>query len=226
MANVDQQIVRGRAVLKAAPKAVAGGAPRTRVTVKAYDIASQRYPWLKPFDRYLPDHMYVEYEDGRETLIARGGPTATGPDFKSRALRGDLRTNAVVLPAQDSVDNGRGTRVLSQTFIPGRTAREAAKPAYEQAARINRAQNLYGGQVNSNSYVGDVMEDTTGQRVGDRQTWGFRTRLQGGGMSPTMVGSRKALGAGFGSTAPGMFLYRLGEELGKRSPNIPMLPGY
>ncbi|MDO8380511.1 hypothetical protein [Phenylobacterium sp.] len=227
MAGVDKLIVRNDAVLKRLPKKAAAGPPGTKVTVRAYDIASRRLPWLKLLDPVLYDHMYVEYDDGREPLIARGGPSSRGLlPFVRDGLSGRLRTTAEVMPAHQSEDFGRGERVLAQTFIPGRTAREVAQPAYVKAAQVRRGNNLYGRQVNSNSYAADSVEPIFGRRIGDEDTPGYETRL-GDGELPEMVRrSQQALGQGFGSTAPGMFVYRLGEELGKRSPKMPMLPGY
>lgn len=227
MAGVDKLIVRNHAVLKVLPKAAkAAGPPGTRVTVKGYDIASQGRPWLKFLDPVLSDHMYVEYDDGREPLIARGGPSSQGLAFWRDGLTGKLRTAAEVTAARQSKDFGRGERILAQTFIPGRTAREVAQPAYEKAAQAGRGNNLYGYRVNSNSYAADAAEPTFGRRIGDEDTPGYETRLGDGELPEPVRRSQQALGQGLGATPPGMFLYRLGEELGKRSSKIPMLPGY
>lgn len=226
MASVDKQIVRNSAVLKVAPRRdgpTAQSPPGTRVRVKAYDILQNKYgapPWFT----IGPDHMFVEYDDGREQLIARGGPSGEPRRFVRDGLAGQLRTRAEATQARDSRDHGAGQRVVFETFVPNRTARDVARPAYAEAARVNRADNLYGGGVNSNSFAADVIEDTFGRRVGDWQTWGAKTRLRSGGMSPTMTESRKALGTGFGSTAPGQLLYRLAQELGKKPADTPMPP--
>lgn len=169
--------------------------------------------------------MYVEYDDGREQLIARGGPSAHGLAFLRDGMAGKLRTTAEVKPARQSRDYGTAERTLAQTFLPGVTAREAAQPAYEMAAQVRRGNNLYGQGVNSNSYAAAAAEPAFGRRIGDKHTPGYETRLGDGALPESMRRSQDALGQGFGSTAPGMFLYRLGEELGKRSPKIPMLPG-
>ena len=226
MATVDKQIVRNSAVLRAAPRRdnpATRSPPGTWVRVKAYDIPQNKYgapPWLT----IGPDHMFVEYDDGREQVIARGGPSGEPRQFVRHGFAGQLRTRAEVTPAKDSKDYGAGQRVMFETFVPHRTARDVARPAYDKAARVNRADNLYGAGVNSNSFAADVIEDTFGRRVGDWQTWGAKTRLRSGGMSPTMTESRKALGTGFGSTAPGQLLYRLAQELGKKPADTPMPP--
>lgn len=226
MASVDKQLVRNQAGLKALRKKPgAAGPPGTRVTVKAYDIASQGRPWLKFLDPMLSDHMYVEYDDGRAPLIARGGPSARGlVPFVRDGLTGRLRTQAGVTPAHQSEDFGRGGRILAQTFIPGRTAREVAQPAREKAAQAMRGNNLYGYRVNSNSYAADAAEPTFGRRIGDEDTPGYETRLGDGKLPEAVRRSQRALGQGFGATAPGMLLYRLGEDLRKGSLKIPMRP--
>lgn len=230
MAAVDKQLVRNHAVLKAAPKSVAAQArPGTTVRVHAHDALIPRSwpgPVRKILDRLSPDHMYVEYDDGREQLIARGGPAARGPAFFRDAMAGKLRTTAEVKPARQSRDYGTADRTLAQTFLPGVTARQAAQPAYEVAAQVRRGNNLYGGLVNSNSVAATAAEPAFGRRIGNGYTWGYKTRLGDGELPASMRRSQQALGQGFGSTAPGVLLSRFGEELGKRSPKIPMLPGY
>lgn len=222
MAGVDKQLVRNAAVLKIAPKKQ--GQAGTTVRVESYDIAHQKWGW--PRSR-LPDHAFITYDDGREKIIARGGPSSEGLlPFIREGLAGKLRTTAEVTPARESKDFGRGERLLAQTFIPGRTAREAAQQAHQAAEKANRGNNLYGYGVNSNSYMADAAEPTFGRRIGDRTTPGYKTRLGDGELPKSVRRSQRALGQGFGSTAPGMLLYRLGEELGKRSPKIPILPGY
>lgn len=140
--------------------------PRTRVTTYSYDIPRAK-GWL-PRHGWAggPDHMYVEFDDGRETLIARGGP------------KGRLETvQAQVTPAGDSIDRGQGERVMFRGELPGQTAREATRAAQAHAEGVNRGFNRYGLRSNSNSYAADVVEDLFGVRPGDFQTWGHRRRL-------------------------------------------------
>lgn len=149
-----------------------GRAPKkptsTQVTVRSYDVPGRWYSqltgrelpgWVKDIS---PDHMYAEYDDGRERYIYRGGP------------RGAL-LSARVDPARESPDDGRGERVLYRTELPGRTARQAIQPAREAAEHINRSGQPYlvfGS--NSNSVIGDWTAEQLGHRVGDRQTPGYR----------------------------------------------------
>lgn len=142
---------------------------QTRVTVKSYDVPAG---WVeKPPSQILPpwfrsrspDHMFVEYDDGREQYIARGGPKGA---FKS----------ARVDAARRSPDFRRGERVLYSEVLPGQSAREAIGPALELARRTNGSGQPYlvfGS--NSNSYVGDLTQEQLGRRIGDRQTWGYRS---------------------------------------------------
>jgi hypothetical protein len=145
-------------------------APRrnTQVTVRSFDVPSG---WskaltgrpLKPdVKAHSPDHMFVEYDDGQEQFIARGGP------------RG-VFLNAQINPARRSPDYGRGERVLFQTTLPGQSARRAIRPAQEAARQINGSGQPYlvfGS--NSNSFVGDLTEAQFGRRIGDIQTPGYR----------------------------------------------------
>ncbi|TAJ70697.1 MAG: hypothetical protein EPO51_16540 [Phenylobacterium sp.] len=152
------------AALQRAPKR----APTTRVTVRSYDVPGS---WLNKLTgkqlsdeakAYSPDHMYAEYDDGREQYIYRGGP------------RGAF-LSARVDPARESPDYGRGERVLYRTELPGQTARQAIQPAREAADHLNRSGQPYlvfGS--NSNSVIGDLTADQLGHRVGDRQTPGYR----------------------------------------------------
>ena len=149
--------------LERAPKV----GPGTRVTVRSYDVPSS---WLTPFGRELPpgargfspDHMFVEYDDGRERYIFRGGPK--GPML-----------HAQVTPAQQSQDDGRGERILFQTVLPNVDARQAIRPAQAAARRVNESGQPYlVFDSNSNTAVGDLTEAQFGRRVGDRQTPGHR----------------------------------------------------
>lgn len=143
-------------------------APGTRVTVRSFDIASDYLskttgqelpPWAK---RLTADHMYTEYDDGREQYIFRGGESHG-------------RLDAQVDPARRSPDYGRGDRVLYETFLPGVAARDAKRPAERSAAWINRSGTLYGYAIaNSNMAVGDQTEIQFGKRIGDDQTWGWK----------------------------------------------------
>lgn len=165
-----QQLADNARLLKGEPRpspAPAQAAPRTRVTVSSYDVPSkwlERWgyelrPWAK---RLSPDHMYVEYDDGREQYIFRGGPS--GPFL-----------GAEVTPARRSKDHGRGERVLHRADLPGQTAREAIRPAQAAARQVNGAGQPYlvfGS--NSNSVVGDLTAEQLRHRVGDRQTPGYR----------------------------------------------------
>lgn len=226
MATVDKLILRNRASLAAAPKrAKAGGPPGTLVTVKANDILQTKLPWLPSWASAGPDHMFIEYDDGDRQFIARGGPSAEGAAFVRDGLAGNLRVRSAVTPTRESKDFGRADRAVFQTFIPNKTALEASAPARAEVRRTNRADNLYGWNRNSNSFVGDVMQATIGRRVGDKATPGYDKRLEAGRFSPEMQRSRAALGTGFGSTAPGLLLSRLSKGL-DGAPGIPMLPGY
>lgn len=137
-------------------------APRkqgTSVTVRSYDLFRDG---KRDNLKVAPDHMFVEYDDGREQYIFRGGPSAHG-------------LHAEVTRASDSRDYQRGTRVLERRFIPGATAREAIRPAQATAARIERTRPPYlGVHSNSNTAVGDATELQFGRRAGDGQTPGAR----------------------------------------------------
>lgn len=136
--------VRELAALLNAPKKGAG----TQVTVKSYPVK------LGPAPLLGAEHMYTEYDDGQSQYIFRGGPSRHG-------------LHAQVDPAGESPDYGRGTRVVHETFIPGRSANEAAESARGTAARIEGSGRLYKGLIsNSNSAVGDQMRDQFGYRVG------------------------------------------------------------
>ncbi|MFZ5720314.1 MAG: hypothetical protein ACOY5Y_12740 [Pseudomonadota bacterium] len=154
-------------------QALLARAPRkdgTRVTVRAYDI-----PRITgPLGQLTPDHMYVEYDDGRDQLIARGGPN----DNAGAALSDEWTVTAGVTSARKSRDYGRGGRVLFQGFLPGQTAQQAAAPARAHAEEVNQGRRRYGWGANSNSYAADVVERLFGVRPGDSQTPGYRQRLR------------------------------------------------
>jgi hypothetical protein len=116
--------------------------------------------------------MYVEYDDGRQRRIARGGPSGL-----AGALSGDLQVTAGVTPADQSRDNGAGGRVLYRGFIPNRSADEAAEPARRHAEAVNKGRRQYGSGANSNSFAADVTAQMFGVRPGDNYTPGYRQRL-------------------------------------------------
>jgi hypothetical protein len=158
--------LRAYASLTAAPRKAQ---PRgTRVTVRSFDIFSNMleeatgHELPEPIKKILPDHMYTEYDDGREQYIFRGGEK-------------DFRLEAQVDPARQSPDYGRGERLLHETYLPGVAARDAKRPSERSAAWINRSGTLYGYPIaNSNMAVGDQTEVQFGKRVGDDQTWGWK----------------------------------------------------
>lgn len=151
---------RELAALSMAPKRTG---PGTSVTVRSYDI-----PWLPG----PAEHMYVEYDDGRDRLVARGGPSAFVDVFD-----GNLRVVGGVSPAGQSRDGDKGGRVLQRGFIPNRSADEAAAPARRHAEAVNKAGRQYGVGANSNSFAADVAADMFGVRPGDSLTPGYRRRL-------------------------------------------------
>jgi hypothetical protein len=146
---------REAAALRAAPKR----SPSTEVTVRAYPVKIAGVPLLGL------EHMYTEYDDGRDQYISRGGPSWHG-------------LHAQVDPARESPDYRRGTRVVHQTELPGLAAAEAVWPARRNAVRVEASHAPYAGLYsNSNSVVGDQMEDQFGHRVGDRRTPGWNHRI-------------------------------------------------
>jgi hypothetical protein len=155
----------GSPLLTPAEQAALAKAPRgTDVTVRSKRIV----PALGPLS---PEHMYLEYDDGRNDLIARGGPSATGPAMAAAFLNGDLSVTGQVAPAQVSKDYGQG-RVLYRHFMPGVSATDAARPAQWVADRAGRGGNAYDASTNSNSFAADALQETTGDRVRNSQTWG------------------------------------------------------
>lgn len=170
LANGPVLSLRDLSALQKAPRR----GPETTVTVRAYDIPGRR----GVAGRVTPDHMYVEYDDGREQIIARGGPSGQGPEFARQLLTDDLHVVGEVTPARESRDYGRGERVLFRGRLPGVTAQAAAEPARRLAERLRDDPRRYRGDSNSNSFVGDVIEPTFHVRPGDRQTWGWDRRLE------------------------------------------------
>ena len=137
--------------------------PGTQVTVRSYDI-----PGL-----YGPDeHMYVEYDDGREKLIARGGPSSAGG-----LLMGSARVVGGVTPAAESRDYERGGRVMYRGFVPNKSADTTAAPARLHAKSLDADERAYDIGANSNSFAADVTAALFGVRPGDNFTPGYRQRL-------------------------------------------------
>lgn len=166
--------LRDMADLQAAPRRAPE--PRrepdgTTVRVRSYEVARL------PVGR---EHMYVEYDDGRDHLVARGGPAQQGLGV----ILGGERIRAGVSPASEALDDDRGGRVLMTRFIPGKTAQELARPAVELGRDLQERPRRYRPLTrNSNSYAADVAEPLFGRRPGDWQTPGAGTRLRG---EPTM----------------------------------------
>lgn len=189
----------------------------TRVQMRAFDIFESKLgvelpDWL---EKRLPDHAYVQYDDGRDRIIARGGPSK-GKGFVADGLGGRLRVVSEVQPAERSVDSGLGTKLIDETFIPGKTAQEVARPARTYSASVNRGQNLYGAKVNSNSFAGGAHEQSTGRRAGSTEMWGHETRLGDGRLPPDFQRSRRLLGPGLGSTGVGRAITAVAEDVGDR----------
>lgn len=160
--------VEDRVRLEQAPKRTSG--PATKVTMLSYDIAG------------LPgraEHAYVEFDDGRERLIARGGPDAGGAALVGSAAAGQLSVQGGVTPAYLSRDEGKGTRVLFRGELPGLSAREASEGAVRIGRDLERDPRRYTLWSNSNSYAGDVVEDLFRVRPGDRLTPGSAYPLSG-----------------------------------------------
>ena len=139
---------RDYAALQVAPKRRKG----TQVTVRAYDV-----PGAKSLAGFAsPDHMYVEYDDGQEQLIARGGPSAQGRGFARDLVRDDLRVVGEATPARENRDHGRGERVLFRGFVPDLSAQQAAEPARRNAAALDQDPRRYRLGSNSNSFAADA----------------------------------------------------------------------
>ena len=173
-----------QAALQTAPKRGSG----TQVTVYGTPIGMTGNTF---------DHMYVEYDDGRRQLIARGGPSLQGADFWGGTLDGSDRVRARVTPADQSKDFGKPSRVLAQRFLSGETAEQAALPARLHAHGVNRGGNFYGiWDSNSNSFAGDVTAPIFGRRIGDRRTPGYMTPLRNGGSPPPPWDFSPAMAAG------------------------------
>jgi hypothetical protein len=156
-------------MLAQAPKWAGQIEPGTTVRVRSYDIPGLPGP---------SEHMYVEYDDGHEQLIARGGPSRDGASLAGAALQDDLHVVGGVTPARLSRDYGHGQRVVFEGFAPGISAQQAADPARERARGLAADPRRYGWRSNSNSYAADAVEPLFGVRPGDGLTPGSRTRLQ------------------------------------------------
>lgn len=162
------------AALQQAPRRKAG--PNgTTVTVRSYNIPRKNgAPSMPRFvENLYPEHMYVELDDGREQLIARGGPREPADPASSD----EWTVTGGVGPARQSRDYGRGERVMQRRFVPDVTAQQAAEIARRQAADLERDPRRYGASANSNSFAADVTEALTGERPGDARTWGSRQHL-------------------------------------------------
>lgn len=156
----------------------------TQVTVRAYDIPSLPGPH---------EHMYVEYDDGREQLIARGGPSADGGEFVGKGIAGRLQVVGGVSPASINRDYGKGRRVVFEGFVPEISAQEAAAPARQSGRMLQDHPRQYGWGANSNSYAADAVEPLFAIRPGDRLTPGYDTRLKDApGLYPWFVPARAA----------------------------------
>jgi hypothetical protein len=128
--------------------------PGTQVTIRAYPIRKIGG---------IADHMYEEYDDGREQYIYRGGPR-------------DGLLHAEVTPARASRDYGQGTRVLDEHFIPAVPASDAIRSAEADARRVNASRTRYGVIAdNSNTLIGNHSARRFGERAGDAQTIGALT---------------------------------------------------
>ena len=200
----------------------------TQVQVRAFDMLEKWTGKKMPrvIERLSPDHAYVEYDDGKEQIIARGGPSAKKGAFFGDAVNGRLRTVGEVGPAARSVDNRQGTKILETSFVPGRSARQAAEPAKRYADGVNRGQNLYGATTNSNSFANGAYESSVGRRTAAPETWGNSTRLGDGMLPADLQRSRKRLGQGLGSTSIGRAINRVAEDIGSRLDGVPYMPGY
>lgn len=65
------------------------------------------------------EHMYVEYDDGRERLIARGEPSPrSGLPMLNGALSDNLRVSGSVVAAASGRDFGTGRRLIFEGFLP------------------------------------------------------------------------------------------------------------
>ncbi|MFN4178033.1 hypothetical protein [Phenylobacterium sp.] len=142
----------------------------TTVTMYAYEI---------PGVPGRVDHAYVEFDDGRERLIARGGPSAQGPALFGAAMADQLHVVGGVVPAYLSRDEGKGTRVLFRGEVPGVPAGVAARGAQRIGRELARDPRRYTLWSNSNSYAGDVVEDLFRVRPGDDATPGSAYPLSG-----------------------------------------------
>ena len=113
--------------------------------------------------------MFLQFDDGQNALIARGGPTGSVAGVPDHLTRVTARVDQADL----SPDSGKGYRTLAKTFIPGVTADEAAAGARQHAQGARLGGNAYGADRNSNSYAEDAGEPIFKRRVGDSLTWGY-----------------------------------------------------
>ena len=153
------------------------GVPGTLVTMRAKPI---------PAVRNQADHMWVEFDDGRQQLIARGGPDSHNAEMFASGMLNDLSVMGQVDRAENSPDYRQGRRVMAERFLPNITADAAATDARRHAAGVNGRANRYGAERNSNGFAADVYERISGERVGDGRTWGYRNRLKTGSPEQTV----------------------------------------
>jgi len=166
--------------LARAPKKRRG---ETDVVLWSYDILSEKLKGatgvgLPGFvTAFTPDHMYVEYDDGADRLIARGGPSAGGFGFARGALDGSLRVKAAVVPADRSIDNRKGM-VVASGYLPGVTAQGASIRGQLVANDLARTPRRYGPGSNSNTYAAEVTDPLFPGRPRHPDAWGASTRLR------------------------------------------------
>lgn len=163
-----------RAALAAAPKltpALFASCPPSlgfdNATEQGTTVTVRKYPIGITGGR--ADHMYVQFDDGRRSMIARGGPNFAGV-FP--------RVTAEVADSHDSRDYGRGGQTVFQGYLPKMNTTQAAQGAARHAAEVRRGGYGYNADSNSNSYAADVIEDLFGCRPGDNRTWGYRNRVK------------------------------------------------
>jgi len=164
------------AALQAAPRRPFG----TQVSMYAKPIPELDRWYLKmiPGVRNWKEHMFLEYDDGRQQLIGRGGPSVEGDDFIPSVLERRNPVYGGVTPAGVSRDFGAHDRLVARTFLPGMSADQAAEPARQHGRGLASGGNSYDADSNSNSYAADIAEPIFGYRPGDARTPGYQNRLR------------------------------------------------
>lgn len=164
------------ATLAKAPQRPVG----TTVSVQAKPVFPVSWDFTLPGlgRQTSPDHMFVQFDDPQNSLIARGNPTLSGLNFLTGEIDRSNRLAARVDPAANSPDYNAGYRTLATTFLPNVTAGEAAAGAMQHANGVNQGGNDYGLHINSNSYAADVAQPIFGWRPGDDKTPGYQTHLR------------------------------------------------